>query len=376
MNIRGSSNPFRATAGLAIVLVYCLSPLQLQSTLVAEQSGTARSVLSAKGCRTKTDDKGTVISVSATGGAKTLTDADMMLIGEFHSLKYLNLHQHDITDKGFESLSGIIDLEELYANATLISDASAKRIATWKNLRTLFLPDGITDIGMPQLGGLDRLEWLVAGGAGITDKSIDTLLKFPRLRQIGLGPNVTVAGYERLTELPNVENIQTFDWMGDSIMAVLAKFPNLNHLNLHNTKITQGGLPHLRQLKNLNFLSLPKGTTDEGLQHIAHMRKLSQLDLRHTQITDDGLVALKDMQSFAILTLPPTTGDTAVDKIIEYKLRINSLNLMGPGYTDACIPALISLQGTLNLGLWRTKISEEGFKQLQQARPGLKINRS
>ena len=264
---------------------------------------------------------------------------------------------------------------KLVANITLITDQSLDEIARWRNLRRLSLPDGVTDEGVRLLSDLDKLESFGAGGPGITDECVDTLVKFKRLRFISLGPNVTPAGYERLSELPNIDTIQTFDWMDDSMMPVLTKFPKLNHLYLSTTRVTEAGLPHLRRLENLHTLTLPKETTDSGLSFISHMRKLRHLDLRTSKVTNEGLVALKDIKSLSMLTLPPTTSDPAVAQLVEYDLRLSSVNLIGEGFTDACVPSLIALKHLTNIGLWRTRITEEAFQELQRARPHVQFSR-
>jgi internalin A len=340
----------------------------------ADELAEAKAILIAKGCSFRADDSGQVTTISSTRG-KMLSDADMSLIGKFHALKVLNLHQNDISDEGFRSLAGIHDLEHVYANITAITDKSVPQIAKWKHLRTVYLPEGVTDDGLRLLGNLEKLESLVAGGPGITDGCVDTLVKFKRLRFISLGPNVTPAGYERLSELPNVETIQTFGWMDDSMMAVLTKFPKLNHLYLSTTQVTEAGLPHLRRLENLHTLTLPKETTDSGLAYISHMRKLRHLDLRTSKVTNEGLAALKDIKSLSMLTLPPTTSDAAVAQLAAYDLRLSSVNLMGEGFTDACIPSLLSLKHLTNIGLWRTKITDEGFQMLQRAKPHVQFSR-
>ncbi len=343
--------------------------------MCAEGIDDARAKLVSKGCTFGSDESGTVVRLTATV-PKRLTDEDMPLIAQFPSMKCLIFSQSDITDNGFRHLSSLGALEELYANETLITDDGLQWIAQLPNLRALALPRGVTDTGLRRLSGLANVESITAAGPGITDKAVETLLKFQRLRFVSLGRNVSPAAFQRLSSLERIENVQTFEWMNDSMMVALSTFPQLKHLNLHMTQVTESGLPHLQRMHNLRVLTLPKDTSDAGLINISHMRKLQQLDLRNTRVTNEGLVALKDIKSLSMLTLPPTTTDAAVAQLVEYDLRLSGLFLMGEGYTDACTPSLIALKHLTNIGLWRTKITEQGFQELQRAKPHVRFSRN
>ena len=65
-------------------------------------------------------------------------------------------------------------------------------------------------------------------------------------------------------------------------------------LSLHDTKITDAGLVHLKGLTNLQNLDLI-GTkvTDAGLVHLKDLTNLQLLRLEDTQVTDAGLAAMK-----------------------------------------------------------------------------------
>jgi hypothetical protein len=335
-------------------------------------------LLKSKGCFIETDESGIVVTFGG-GTDTTLADADMAMVARFRKLKSLYLDHRRITDKGFQLLAPIEDLDTLHLNATLITDASLDQIAKWKHLRTLSLPGSITNAGLRRLEGLTEIDELSCGSTQLTDESVDTILKFTHLHFISLGPNVTPAGYERLSVLRGIDNIAMYDVgersFDDSMMAVLAKFPNLRQLNLHVTRITDAGLPHLAKLHNLTVLTLPQGTTDAGLAHVAHLRKLERLDLQRTSVTNAGLAALAEVKSLHSLRLPPTTGDRCLALFSEHQIPLAYMLLTGKGYTDECIPALIAMKSLSNVDHLGTAITAEGIKRLQGARPDIRINR-
>jgi hypothetical protein len=63
----------------------------------------------------------------------------------------------------------------------------------------------------------------------------------------------------------------------------------LRYLDLHNTKITDAGMVHLKGLTQLTGLSL-WGTkvTDAGLANLRGLSQLRDIDLNGTEVTDAG----------------------------------------------------------------------------------------
>lgn len=353
-----------------LIVLICQCPPTVR--LLADDSGESKTALEAKGCFIRTDADGSVHTVSA---GPALDDADLGRIARFAKLKVLDLGHNPITDEGLRQISQIQGLERIRAGGTRITDKSMNVIGNWKSLRAVALPESVTDAGIRQLPDGLNLEYFSAGGPGVTNAAIEKLLTFRGLQTVGLYGKVTSAGFERLAQLKHIEYIIMREWMDDAMMPVFAKFPRLKQLSLNAIPVSEAELGHLRGMRNLYTLTLPKNMSDAGLMNVASLPRLAQLDLRFTSVTNEGLDALKDLKTLSMLTLPATTSDDAVVKLAGFHLRLSSLNVFGAGYTDACIPSLISMQNLNQVGLWKTAITEEGFQQLQQARPSLRLSR-
>jgi hypothetical protein len=117
-------------------------------------------------------------------------------------------------------------------------------------------------------------------------------------------------------------------------------------------KITAEQLAPLKDLTRLAILNLRRlEIGDDALPAIAAQKTLVRLHLELTKITDKGLEQLKGLEN------------------LEY------LNLYGTEIGDAGLAHLEGLKKLKNIYLWQTKVTDEGVKKLQEAIPGLKINR-
>jgi hypothetical protein len=155
--------------------------------------------------------------------------------------------------------------------------------------------------------------------------------------------------------------------ISDAEKAAVAKVTQLNALalrlaqntnllrvdfSLQGKDIKDDDLACLKDMANLVELNLGNTpVTDAGLAHVKDMAKLTRLQLHKTKITDAGLANLKTMQ------------------------KLQSLNLYSTEITDAGLEHLKELKGLKRLYVWQTKVTAEGAKKLQEAIPGLYINR-
>jgi hypothetical protein len=92
-----------------------------------------------------------------------------------------------------------------------------------------------------------------------------------------------------------------------------------------------------------------KNIEDSHLKHLKGFKNLTRLNLEHSNITDEGLDALAHLP------------------------QLEQLNLYGTKITDAGLAKLANYPQLKMVYLWQTHATEEGFKNLQKARPDLKI---
>jgi hypothetical protein len=121
----------------------------------------------------------------------------------------------------------------------------------------------------------------------------------------------------------------------------LQQLPNLQVLNLKETKVTSRGLRYLPTCTDLKELELQETQIDdEALRYIGQCRKLTRLKLQKTRVTDAGLAHLQGLTALESLDLEGTlvTGsglDTIADNCPLWYLSIGG----GPHFaaTNACL---------------------------------------
>jgi hypothetical protein len=114
----------------------------------------------------------------------------------------------------------------------------------------------------------------------------------------------------------------------ESVIVQLARFPQLERVNIGDSALSDAGIARLKGLTDLTMLYLQcTQVTDAGLANLSGLKNLQILDLSGTQVSDLGLAHLK---------------------------RLTKLKWL-------------SLQGT--------RVTETGVSDLKQARPGLTIDR-
>ncbi|MDI7230564.1 hypothetical protein QMM87_18250 [Leptospira santarosai] len=128
--------------------------------------------------------------------------------------------------------------------------------------------------------------------------------------------------YEAKLEPEKFDNLGMKEMM-DEGMQYLVVFPNLDTLNLSDSKIT-----------------------DEGLKLIPALPKLESLSLIRTKITNKGIEYISKSKTIARLHLDEIT---TID--------------------DGCIPHLLKMKQLTTLELSGTDITEQGLKKLRKGLP-------
>jgi len=90
---------------------------------------------------------------------------------------------------------------------------------------------------------------------------------------------------------------------------------------------------------------------DNDLANLAGLKNLVKLSLSNSTVTDAGLASLQGLD------------------------KLETLNLYHTGITDAGLAHLHGLKALKNLYVYETKVTEAGAKAMQEAVPGVKIDR-
>ena len=98
----------------------------------------------------------------------------------------------------------------------------------------------------------------------------------------------------------------------------LACIPQLQALDLGNTKVTDAGLRHVASLKRLHSLNLWKTQVSAvGLKNLSNIKMLRYLNLESTQVTDPGLLDLACLEHLEELNVKNTPVTEAAVKTLE-----------------------------------------------------------
>jgi Leucine-rich repeat (LRR) protein len=162
----------------------------------------------------------------------------------------------------------------------------------------------------------------------------------------------------------------------DAALELLAPLYRLTSLNLSDAALSNDQLQHLGSLPSLASLVLSDTpVSDDGLAHLRGLRRLEMISLCGTQVTDAGLVHLAALPTLRIVDLSHTqVGDDGLAHLAALP-NLNWLLLKGDRITDAGLEHLHSLKSLRQLNLMDTKVSREGIAALQEALPGIFVDR-
>ncbi|WP_146512355.1 leucine-rich repeat domain-containing protein [Thalassoglobus neptunius] len=178
----------------------------------------------------------------------------------------------------------------------------------------------------------------------LTDRSMETLCGLPNLVSL------------LLDEVPLVTDIG---------IAQLERRRELAELYLIGTHLTDRGVESFKHLNGLWSLHLDRTLiTDGGVASLGTMRDLRLLSLRGTQVVGYGLCGLFNNPHLDIYLDGCPIDDAAIVEAAHHLPGLNRLSLMDTPVTDACLPALASLEKLQLLRLSGTSITDEGLLHL------------
>lgn len=178
----------------------------------------------------------------------------------------------------------------------------------------------VGDRGVKKIGSKKDLEGLFLSGTQLTDIGLECLRRFPKLNRLYLtDTNVTDDGMVHISHLANLSSVNMRQVrVGDSGLKHFSRLENLRSIYLNATDITDDGLRHLGGLPNLTSLGLD-GTNIKG-PGLAHLEKLDleSIALGQTQVTDQYLDHLARHTNLAsvLIDIPPAS-DQGIQKLQE-----------------------------------------------------------
>ena len=156
------------------------------------------------------------------------------------------------------------------------------------------------------------------------------MARLPEVQSIGVySTGVTDAGLKSLSESNSIRAVYAGRIrISEDGLAAIAQLPDLRALNvISNTSITDAGVAHFRNSPNLEHLEVSDSKlTDAGLERlVVDCPKLRRLTLDHTAVTSQGLRLIGALSQLEQLRCYGTTIDDSVVKHFRSLGRASSI---------------------------------------------------
>ncbi|EMB13932.1 leucine-rich repeat domain-containing protein [Rhodopirellula europaea] len=160
------------------------------------------------------------------------------------------------------------------------------------------------------------------------------------------------SGEPQVSELPKLDTVLIDEGViTDEGIATIAKIPELRHLRLRLSPITDEGLKPLLERKSIWFLNLPHSRlTEKGIRSLSALPKLRQLRVGSTLLGNDIGRALLEVKS------------------------LRGLHLIGVPLSDEGLKVIVQLPHLESLYLDDAAITESGWDWLFQNHPQLHVH--
>lgn len=208
------------------------------------------------------------------------------------------------TSLQINSSHGVLGNRKLALSGTEISDEGLARLYNAAELEGIELPSRITDRGLQHLYGLSKLKYVVLAGSRITDRGLAALIdRSLPLTEIDISgcSGLTDTGLALVARLPLLRQLQVDNTnAGPHLLTAVAELAQLELLSLGDClKVDDTALRPLLDAPSqprLKFLRL-SGTaiTDISMKTVDRDRfpNLEGLDLRNTRVTPETTSLLR-----------------------------------------------------------------------------------
>lgn len=164
----------------------------------------------------------------------------------------------------------------------------------------------------------------------------------------------------------------------ESLVAQLNGLAGLKKLNLDRSPITDAGLQAIGPLPQLGHLSLSRTQiTNDGVKTLVeHYPSLVFLRLDETVVTDEGVEALADLPRLKELSLYRLRTTDRGCKSLAKMSSLQRLSLDGSMISDAGLKALGEMPALEHLSIWQCRgVSDGAIEKFEQDHPNIKVNR-
>lgn len=277
----------------------------------------------------------------------SIRDSGLKLISRIKTLKFIDLTDTTITDKGLAHLADT-NLEDLnVANCLFLTDKATKTFSKMKRLKMLNLSTTeITDEALKDLAKLNLVELRMSNTA-ITDKGLQYLGENRTIKRLHLATTrTTIQGLRYLKGLP-LDNIklQSCKAIDDDCMTLIVKqWPNIEQVDIDSTKVTGSGLAELSKLPRLVVVTCAAlNLSDKDVEPLVTHPRLISLNLSENKISDHSLKLASTMPNLSTMYLGRCSGITKDGVALLKAAGVDVVNAKFIGGTPVNEEALESL---------------------------------
>lgn len=289
-------------------------------------------------------------------------DYDIELLSEIPSDIWLYIYCINPTNAELRRISKLSNVRGLLVSKGMSFrriniNRKLRHLRRMENLRLLSIREiRLTDAGLRNIGCLTNLRelWL--------DVSVEPYTICDYLEAFGLYPYTICDSLEAFgLHLPDwlYECTYEMDW-------------HLRIRNHYSQSVTEAGFKHIENLRNLEtlFLRYGKDINEEMLATIASLPNLRHLRLYESYISNQGLAYLASHPNLEKLDCSETGVNDTGAMYISKLPNLRYLYLDRVDITDAAVKYLLGLKNldVLRIG-WGVDISEEGLMQLEKELP-------
>ena len=317
----------------------------------------------------------------------TCNGIDPQTLKLFPDLRIVYPIFHPESDYDIELLSEIPSDIRLYIYCINPTNAELRRISKLSNVRGFLVSNGMSlrriniNRKLRHLRRMENLRLLSIRGIRLTDAGLRNIGCLKNLRELWLDVSVetyTICDYLEVFGLHPYTICDSLEAFGLHLPHCLCESTykvdwHLRIRNHYSQRVTEAGFRHIENLQHLEtlFLRYGKDINEEMLASIASLPNLRHLRLYESYISNQGLAYLAFHPNLEKLDCSEAGVNDTGAMYISKLPNLRYLYLDRVDITDAAVKYLLGLKNldVLRIGLWGVDISEEGLMQLEKELP-------
>ena len=255
------------------------------------------------------------------------------------------------------------------------ADIALKKIIDENPYRTelQFQHWDLTKDNMKSIGKLDTLTDLSLSDCTFKDSWLRYITHLPLDALDLAGTVVTDDGMKYVAKMKTLKKLEIYDTgiSGKALEILEPLSPNLTHLSVNGTSLSDEDMQHLEKFTNLTQLNM-NGTfiTAKGCESIAKLQNLREIDLGRTKISKLGLEKLSALPHLNDLRLKGCSMDDDMASALFKFPGLIHIELNDNDLTDKTLDSLSKMKTLQNLGVRDNKrITPAAVARFRKAKP-------